>query len=203
MTRTLWPASLLIAMVFVGIALLTGQTRPNLEQQTKSSAAISQGSILAVNPQAQIVVLDVNSNCITVTYPIVSGAHGQLGFNAAAPGCAAQGPPGPQGPAGAQGPQGVQGAAGPAGAIGPTGPQGPPGSAGTFDDAIVPVGTANGVNAVFTLPAAPNPAASLKLCRNGLTLTAGIDYTLAASTITFLAGAIPQTGDGLIAWYRH
>jgi hypothetical protein len=44
------------------------------------------------------------------------------------------------------------------------------------------------------------------LIRNGLLQTAGIDYTLSGNTITFLAGAIPQstpTPDGLVAWYRH
>ena len=30
----------------------------------------------------------------------------------------------------------------------------------------------------------------------------GLDYTLSTNVITFLAGAIPQTGDTLLAWYR-
>ena len=72
-----------------------------------------------------------------------------------------------------------------------------------FADAEVPSGTVDGANAVFTLLHTP-VGASLELARNGLTLKAGAgnDYTLAAGTITFQAGAIPQTGDTLQAWYR-
>jgi len=62
----------------------------------------------------------------------------------------------------------------------------------------VPAGTINGVNATFTLSAIPT---SLILIVNGLVLTEGVDYTLSGSTITFLAGAIPQVGDSLLAYY--
>jgi hypothetical protein len=208
-TSVLIPGVVVIASAVGGLLFLQGQTRPNLEQQSRASPAIAAGSVMAVTPQAQIVLLDIGSNCITVTYPTVPGSHGKLGFNSAAPGCSIAGPvgpAGPQGPPGAQGAQGVQGVAGVAGvagAQGPPGPQGPPGNAGSFADAEVPGGLINGVNVTFTLANAPTPAVSLQLTRNGLTLTAGIDYTLTASTITFLAGATPQTGDGLIAWYRH
>ncbi len=71
-----------------------------------------------------------------------------------------------------------------------------------FYDGVVPAGTVNGTNAVFTLSPAPDPAASLKLTRNGLVQKAGVDYTLSGGTITFTSGAIPQTGDLLLAWYR-
>jgi hypothetical protein len=75
-----------------------------------------------------------------------------------------------------------------------------------YADQEVPAGIINGVNATFTLAAAPSPVGSLMLIRNGLLQTAGIDYTLSGNTIAFLAGAIPQstpTPDGLVAWYRH
>lgn len=191
------------------IVALHGQTKPNLEQQTKASVAVAAGSIMAVTPSAQIVELDVKGACIVVTYPTVAGSHGSITFNPAATGCAITGPQGPGGPTGATGaagPQGPAGAAGATGAAGPAGPQGPPGTGVNYSDAEVPGGTVNGANATFTLAAAPSPAASLLLHRNGLLQTAGIDYTLAGNTITFLAGAIPQstpTPDGLIAWYRH
>jgi len=71
-----------------------------------------------------------------------------------------------------------------------------------FRDAVVPSGTVNGTNAVFTLSPAPSPPESLALTRNGLVQKSGSDYTLAAGTITFTSGAIPQTGDTLLAWHR-
>ena len=80
--------------------------------------------------------------------------------------------------------------------------QGGGGSFGVFQDAESPSGTADGVNTDFTLAAAPNPPESLTLTRNGLVQEAGSDFTLSGDTITFLAGAIPQSGDSLLAWYR-
>ena len=73
----------------------------------------------------------------------------------------------------------------------------------TFVDSETPTGTANGANAVFTLANAPNPSTSLTLYRNGLRMQAGGDYSLSGSTITFLAGQLPQAGDTLICSYRH
>jgi hypothetical protein len=191
------------------VAVLHGQTKPSLEQQIKATVAVPAGSVIAVTPTGAIVELDNKSACIVVTYPTVAGTHGSITFNAAATGCSIAGPAGPAGATGAQGPAGTIGATGPAGAAGAagaTGPQGPAGSGGNFSDAEVPGGTVNGVNATFVLAAAPSPAGSLMLIRNGLLQTAGIDYTLSGNTITFLAGAIPQstpTPDGLVAWYRH
>jgi hypothetical protein len=75
-------------------------------------------------------------------------------------------------------------------------------SGGTFVDAEFPAGTLNGANAVFTLANAPIPAASLQMFRNGMLLRSGGDYSLSGATVTFLAGAIPQPGDALIASYR-
>lgn len=59
-----------------------------------------------------------------------------------------------------------------------------------------PTGTINGVNAAFTLAATP-VAGTEQVFVNGILQNsgAGNDYTIATNTITFLAGAIPQTGD--------
>lgn len=73
----------------------------------------------------------------------------------------------------------------------------------TFVDFETPVGLINGSNAVFLLNAAPSPASSLVLIRNGLQLSSGGDYSLSGSTVQFSVGAIPQSGDLLIARYRH
>ena len=76
------------------------------------------------------------------------------------------------------------------------------GSFGVFQDAETPGGTIDGVNAAFTLVAAPNPAASLELTKNGIVQKAGLDYMLSGSTVTFVAGAEPLSGAVLLAWYR-
>jgi hypothetical protein len=74
----------------------------------------------------------------------------------------------------------------------------------TFADSEIPSGTINGTNLVFTLAASPNPSKSLELFKNGVLLQQGGDYTVSGSTITFLNTAVtPQTGDKLIADYRH
>ncbi len=55
-----------------------------------------------------------------------------------------------------------------------------------------------------TLAAAPNPVLSLKLYKNGMLLDQNGDYTLSGATITFSsAQATPQSGDLLVAYYRH
>jgi hypothetical protein len=71
-----------------------------------------------------------------------------------------------------------------------------------FSGAEKPGGTLNGVNTIFTLAAAPSPAISLALFRNGQLEAAGSDYTLSGATITFLPGAIPQSTDLLQAYYN-
>ena len=76
------------------------------------------------------------------------------------------------------------------------------GSFGVFQDAETPSGTIDGVNVTFTLAAAPNPAASLVLTKNGIVQKPSIDFTLSLATITFLTGAEPQAGDTLLSWYR-
>jgi hypothetical protein len=70
-----------------------------------------------------------------------------------------------------------------------------------FVDAETPAGTIDGSNCTFTLANLPD-GASLALFRNGLYLTAGIDYLLSAQNITFVPLAVPQPSDALIASYR-
>ena len=63
-----------------------------------------------------------------------------------------------------------------------------------------PTGTINGVNTVFTLSAAPSPAASLKVFLNGAFQTGGgEDYTLVTDTITFVSA--PDSQSVLRAYY--
>ena len=75
-------------------------------------------------------------------------------------------------------------------------------SGGTFVDAEFPSGTMNGVNTAFTLANAPAPPSSLEIFRNGLLLKQGNDFTVYGNSLTFLAGAVPQAGDALLASYR-
>jgi hypothetical protein len=92
----------------------------------------------------------------------------------------------------------VDGTSGPCGGASSGGPSNAvPG----FIDGESPAGAANGSNLVFTLQAAPSPASSLALYRNGLRLRAGGDYAITNTTITF-AVAAPQSGDTLQASYR-
>jgi hypothetical protein len=71
-----------------------------------------------------------------------------------------------------------------------------------FRDAEIPEGSVDGSNATFSLLAAPSPAASLQVTRNGLTLRAGSDYSLVDRVVEFVSAAVPQPGDILQAWYR-
>lgn len=78
------------------------------------------------------------------------------------------------------------------------------GAAIIFTDAELPGGAANGANLNFTLASAPNPPASLKLYKNGMLLSQGGDYSISGSSVTFAsATSAPQTGDSLLAAYRH
>jgi hypothetical protein len=65
-----------------------------------------------------------------------------------------------------------------------------------------PSGTVNGTNATFTLAATP-VAGTEQVYVNGIQQNsgAGNDYTISTNTITFLAGAIPQTGDVIKVTY--
>jgi len=76
------------------------------------------------------------------------------------------------------------------------------GTAPNFADWITPTGTLNGTNKVFTLPQAPNPAASLRLYRGWQVLKpGGVDFTLSGATITYTI-APPPTATHL-AFYRY
>ena len=78
------------------------------------------------------------------------------------------------------------------------------GTATNFNDAELPSGTINGTNLTFTLAAAPSPAASLTLYKNGVLLTQGADYALSGTTVTFANTTVaPQVGDSVTASYRH
>ena len=89
----------------------------------------------------------------------------------------------------------VDGSSGPCG----TGGGGDPG----FIDNESPSGTVDGANATFRLAATPMPSTSLAAYRNGILLKAGLDYALADRVVTFVAAAIPQPGDTLLASYRR
>ena len=65
-----------------------------------------------------------------------------------------------------------------------------------FADAEVPAAIDGGT---FRLAHAPNPPASLMLHRNGMLLTAGVDYLLTANTLDWV---VLEPGDSLIAFYR-
>jgi hypothetical protein len=71
-----------------------------------------------------------------------------------------------------------------------------------FVDGETPAGTLNGVNTAFTLAQPPVPAGSLTVYRNGLRLRSNVDYTASGSSLTFLAGQVPQSGDIVVCSYR-
>jgi hypothetical protein len=75
-------------------------------------------------------------------------------------------------------------------------------SSASFVDGDTLAGLVDGVNTAFGLTAAPTPAASLSVYRNGILQKAAQDFTLGGSTITFLDAATPQPGDTLLASYR-
>jgi uncharacterized protein YoxC len=75
-------------------------------------------------------------------------------------------------------------------------------SSAVFADGETPSGTMDGSNGTFTLAAAPAPAVSLQLYRNGLEQASGTDFSLSGSTITFLNGNFPKSTDIVQAFYR-
>ncbi|MDQ6706809.1 MAG: hypothetical protein M3Z85_12645 [Acidobacteriota bacterium] len=85
---------------------------------------------------------------------------------------------------------------------GTAGPCADPALNPAFIDAESPLGIVDGTNSSFGLANPPSPASSLALYRNGLLQNAGSDYTLTSGTVQFLAGAIPQPADTLLASYR-
>jgi len=88
------------------------------------------------------------------------------------------------------------------GTSGPCGSAGGPVAAPAFADAETPAGNVDGANAQFTLLSAPSPATSLALYRNGVLQKQGFDYALNANIISFVAAAVPQPADVLLASYR-
>lgn len=66
-----------------------------------------------------------------------------------------------------------------------------------------PSGTLDGSNATFTLASSPASSSKLLLSNNGLLLQHGAsnDFVLSTNSITFNAGAIPVSGDSLLATY--
>lgn len=68
----------------------------------------------------------------------------------------------------------------------------------------VPTGTVNGSNDTFTLANTPT-SGTVRLYVNGqrLKVGSGNDYTISSATITFESGAIPATGDVLLADYHY
>jgi hypothetical protein len=72
-----------------------------------------------------------------------------------------------------------------------------------FNENETPAGIVDASNATFTLAAAPVPASSLQLFRNGVLQKMGLDYILSVNVVTFTTGAIPHPGDVLQAGYRH
>lgn len=89
----------------------------------------------------------------------------------------------------------VDGTSGPCGASGAT-------ESPLFVDAETPAGNVDGANANFTLLSAPSPVTSLSLYRNGVLQKQGFDYALAGNVVSFVAAALPQPGDVLLASYR-
>jgi hypothetical protein len=75
-------------------------------------------------------------------------------------------------------------------------------STAIFVDAEAPAGTMDGSNTAFTLANVPALPGDVFLYRNGLLLANGVDYAMAGKAITFLSGAVPQSTDELLAYYR-
>jgi hypothetical protein len=76
------------------------------------------------------------------------------------------------------------------------------GQAASFVDADSLTGIVDGSNGSFALSGTPAPATSLALYRNGILQKAGQDYSISGAAIGFVAAAVPQPGDTLVASYR-
>ncbi|HEX3877744.1 MAG TPA: hypothetical protein VHW24_12210 [Bryobacteraceae bacterium] len=84
---------------------------------------------------------------------------------------------------------------------GSSGPCGNPGTP-TFVDGDSPTGIVDGNNKTFALTAAPAPASSLAVYRNGMLQKPSFDYNATGNSIQFLTASTPQPGDTLLASYR-
>lgn len=75
--------------------------------------------------------------------------------------------------------------------------------------AVIPTGSIDGVNCLFTLQQPPVPVTSLQLYHNGLLLSAGDRYNRSGTTPYVLTGSTitlkqpPQTGDSLVAYFTY
>lgn len=76
-------------------------------------------------------------------------------------------------------------------------------TASNFVTREIPTGATNGTNPTFTLANTPT-AGTEEVYVNGVLQNVGTgnDYTISGATITFLTGAIPQTGDVVLVNYR-
>lgn len=72
-----------------------------------------------------------------------------------------------------------------------------------FNENETPAGVVDGSNATFTLAAAPVPASSLQIFRNGVLQKSGVDFLLSTNVVTFVTAAVPNPGDILQASYRR
>lgn len=70
-----------------------------------------------------------------------------------------------------------------------------------YADAIVPSGTLDGINTIFSLPNVPNPEESLQLFYNGSLLDNGLDYTINNNYITYTF--IPLYNSINLAYYIY
>ena len=85
---------------------------------------------------------------------------------------------------------------------GTSGPCGGSSVGGSFVDAEAPTGAADGVNRTYMLSAAPVPASSLMIFKNGLLLRAGVEFTIIGSTVTIDPASTLAAGDQLQAFFR-
>lgn len=73
---------------------------------------------------------------------------------------------------------------------------------GSVAENITPTGTINGTNTAFTLPNTPI-ASSVKLYLSGLRMQQTTHYSVSGSTITFVSGFQPVSGEFLVVDYRY
>lgn len=84
-----------------------------------------------------------------------------------------------------------------------TGARGADGVSARFHDLETPSGVIDGVNPTFMLADLPASGGILIVTNNGLRQATGADLTVSGQTLTFLSGAIPETGDILRATYNY
>lgn len=70
-----------------------------------------------------------------------------------------------------------------------------------FGVVLTPASPGSGLQLTWTLPEAPNPT-TLRVHRNGVRMTAGVDYTLSGAQITFTADQGAYGDDLIVADYN-